>query len=282
MAAGSAASQVPRVGVVVVSYRSPERTCAFVGGQLPRLPFPWVACVVEVASRPESRAALEAGLPKGTVLLSSPENLGYSRGNNLGAEELRRRFPSLEYLLIANDDVEIPGDSGLEALWQEMEAHPEWGVAGPDVRGLDGAPQSPWDTSADLGDECSLAFPAKATPFGGAPRECYGVRGCFLLVRASAFFQAGSFDEGYFLFFEEPALGERLRHLGFQTRYLPQARVLHQGSATIRKALSSWRIYLLYRKSFLLTARKYWGWGRLRRFTWPLRHLARRLLGLPG
>ena len=96
MAAGSAASQVPRVGVVVVSYRSPERTCAFVGGQLPRLPFPWVACVVEVASRPESRAALEAGLPKGTVLLSSPENLGYSRGNNLGAGERRRRFPSVE------------------------------------------------------------------------------------------------------------------------------------------------------------------------------------------
>ena len=71
MAAGSAASQVPRVGVVVVSYRSPERTCAFVGGQLPRLPFPWVACVVEVASRPESRAALEAGLPKGTVLFEA-------------------------------------------------------------------------------------------------------------------------------------------------------------------------------------------------------------------
>ncbi len=278
MATGRAASQKPRVGVVVVSYRSPARTCAFLREQLPRLPFPWVACVVEVASLPESHQALERELPPETLLLSSPENLGYARGNNWGAEELRRRFPSLEYLLIANDDVQIPQDHGLEAWMEAMDAHPQWAIAGPDVRGRDGKPQSPWNTSADLGDECSPAFPAKESPFGGEARECYGVRGCFMLVRATPFFQVGGFDPEYFLFFEEPALGERLRPLGWATVYLPQARVTHWGSATIRKALSSWKIYLLYRKSFLLTARKYWGWGKIRRITWPLRHLLRRLL----
>ncbi|MGN0866790.1 MAG: glycosyltransferase [Oligosphaeraceae bacterium] len=282
MTAGCAASQAPRVGVVVVSYRSPQRTCAFVREELPRLPFPWVACVVEVASLPETRQALETGLPQETLFLSSQENLGYSRGNNWGAEELRRRFPSLEYLLIANDDIQIPRDHRLETLLDALDAHPEWGVAGPDVRGLDDFPQSPWNTAADLGDERSPAFPPTASPFGGDARECYGVRGCFMLVRADAFFQAGGFDADYFLFFEEPALGERLRRMGLSTVYLPHARVIHWGSATIRKALSSWKIYLLYRKSFLLTARKYWGWGWLRRFTWPLRQLFRRLLGKRG
>ena len=282
MTAWCPASQNPRVGVVVVSYRSPQRTCTFVREELPRLPFPWVACVVEVASLPETRQALEGGLPEGVVLLTTQENLGYSRGNNWGAEELRRRFPSLDYLLIANDDIQIPPDHGLEGLMEALDAHPAWGIAGPDVRGLDDVAQSPWNTSADLGNECCPAFPATASPFGGETRECYGVRGCFMLLRAAAFFQAGGFDAEYFLFFEEPALGERLRSLGLSTVYWPQARVIHWGSATIRKALSSWKIYLLYRKSFLLTARKYWGWSRWRRTTWPLRQLLRRLLGRKG
>ena len=262
---------VSQVGVVVVSYHSPERTCAFVTQELPKLPYGYECCVVDVASTDQTRAGLEAGLPSSVLRKYFQENLGYSRGNNRGAEELRRCFPQVKYLLICNDDVLFDENSHLEKMVEFLEAHPECGIVGPDVEGTDGMPQSPWNTSDDLGarEHRGKYIP----PFGGDSRECYAVRGCLLLVRAEAFFQVGGFDEEYFLFFEEPVLGEKFRKIGLDTWYLTESRVLHLGSATIKKALSSWKIYRLYRKSFLLTARKYWGWSWWKRATWPIRHL---------
>ena len=54
-------AEEPVVGVAVVSYRSPGRTCAFVSRELPKLPFAYEACVVDVASTPETRRGLEEG-----------------------------------------------------------------------------------------------------------------------------------------------------------------------------------------------------------------------------
>lgn len=268
------------VGVVVVSYRSPERTCAFVREELSKLPFAWEVCVVDVASTHETRAAFEAGLPHNAHRIFAEENLGYSRGNNRGAQLLREKCSSLKYLLLCNDDVLFDRNAHLERLTEFLDLHSECAVVGPDVRGQDGAPQSPWNTSEDLGSSEHFRYAGRkrCEPFGGLRRECYAVRGCLFLVRADLFFQVGGFDEEYFLFFEEPVLSTRLRQAGFQTWYLPESRITHLGSATIKKALSSWRIYRLYRKSFLLTARKYWGWSRWHCMTWPLRHLLAKFL----
>lgn len=266
--------EFPVIGVVVVGFRSPERTCAFVKEQLPRLPFPVAACVVDVASTKETQACLEENLPASCLRLFFAENLGYSRGNNRGAEALRTHCPGLKYLLVCNDDVLFDENSRLERMVEFLETHPECGIVGPDVQGTDGLPQSPWNTAADLG--AKERFRRWRSPFGGPSRPCYAVRGCVLLVRAEAFFAVGGFDEEYFLFFEEPVLGEKFQKRGLGTWYLADARVTHLGSATIKKALSSWRIYRFYRRSFLLTARKYWGWSWARRFAWPLWHLLAR------
>ena len=42
------------VGVVVVSYHSPERTARFVSEELPKLPWSYRACVVDVAATAET------------------------------------------------------------------------------------------------------------------------------------------------------------------------------------------------------------------------------------
>lgn len=269
-------AEKPVVGVAVVSYRSPGRTCAFVSRELPKLPFAYETCVVDVASTPETRRGLEEGLPSGVHRLFFEENLGYSRGNNAAARLLREKLPGMKYLLVCNDDILFDGDSHLERLLDFLESHPECGIAGPSVRGVDGAEQSPWNCADDLGAR-ERWFRRVASPFGGDARECYAVRGCLLLVRAEPFFRLDGFDEEFFLFFEEPVLGERFRRAGQTTWYIPGASATHLGSATIRKALSSWRIYRLYRRSFFLVARKYWGWSWLSRATWPFRHLLSRL-----
>ena len=263
------------IGVVIVSYHSPERTAQFVTRELAKLPWEHRVCVVDVAATEATEAYLAEHLPPSVLRMEFPENLGYSRGNNRGAERLRQECPGLDYLLICNDDVELVEPQTLVAMLNALEQDSSRGIAGPDCIGPDGAHQSPWDSADDLGRR--ERWRRRPAPFGGVSRECYAVRGCFLLVRAEPFFAVGGFDEEFFLFFEEPVLGERFAKLGLTTWYESGAKIRHLGSATIRRSLSAWRIYRLYRRSFFLMARKYWGWGRFRRFFWPIGHFLARL-----
>jgi len=263
------------LGVVVVSYHSPERTAHFVRDELPKLPWAYRACVVDVAATNETKQYLAANLPQDTLRLEFAENLGYSRGNNRGAERLRQECPELEYLLFCNDDIEFTAPETLGVLMTALQADTARGIVGPDCRGVDNLPQSPWNSADDLGK--TERWRRFSSPFGGPSRPCYAVRGCCLLVKASPFFAVGGFDESFFLFFEEPALGERFARHGLSTWYEAAAQVRHLGSATIRCSLSFWKIYRIYRQSFFLMARKYWNWGLIRCALWPATHQLARL-----
>lgn len=263
------------IGVVIVSYHSPERTVRFVTEELPKLPWAYRACVVDVAATTETEQHLAGHLPPETLRLEYTENLGYSRGNNRGAEFLHQKCPDLEYLLICNDDVELIAPESLQKMMDALQQDARRGIVGPDCIGTDGLHQSPWDSADDLGKR--ERWRNAPPPFGGLSRECYAVRGCFLLIRAEPFFTVGGFDETFFLFFEEPILGERFSRIGLTTWYECSAQVRHLGSATIKRSFSSWRIYRIYRQSFFRMAREYWGWGILRRILWPLTHFAARI-----
>ena len=263
------------VGVVIVSYHSAERTVRFVKEELPKLPWAYRACVVDVAATAETEQYLSTHLPPETLRLEFSENLGYSRGNNRGAERLRQECPNMEYLLICNDDIEFPVPETLGAMMTALQADASRGIVGPDCRGTDNLPQSPWDSADDLGKR--ERWRKAPSPFGGPSRECYAVRGCCLLVKAEPFFAVGGFDEDFFLFFEEPVLGERFAKVGLNTWYESSAQIRHLGSATIKRSLSSWRIYRIYRKSFFRMAQNYWGWGFFRRALWPVTHIFARL-----
>ena len=268
------------IGVVVVSYHSPERTAHFVREELPKLPWQYRAAVVDVAATAETERYLSANLPPETLRLEFAENLGYARGNNRGAERLRQECPEIEHLLICNDDLEFFAPQTLAAMMTALQADAKRGIVGPDCRGTDHLPQSPWDSADDLGKR--ERWHAAPSPFGGPSRECYAVRGCCLLVKAAPFFSVGGFDESCLLFFEEPAQGERVARRGLSTWYEAEAQVRHLGSATIKRSLSSWRIYRIYRRSFFQMARNYWGWSRMKCLCWPIIHLVARLFRLAG
>ena len=266
------------LGVVIVSYHSPERTAHFVADELPKLPWEYRACVVDVSATAETEQFLSEHLPPETLRLEFAENLGYSRGNNRGAERLHQECPDLEYLLICNDDIEFPAPQTLNAMMTAMQTDATCGIVGPACIGPDGLHQSPWDSADDLG-QCEH-WRKSPSPFGGPSRKCYAVRGCCLLVRAEPFFKIGGFDEDFFLFFEEPVLGEKFTKIGLSTWYESSAEIRHLGSATIRRSLSSWRIYRIYRQSFFRMARNYWGWSRWKCLLWPVTHCVARVVQL--
>ena len=62
------------------------------------------------------------------------------------------------------------------------------------------------------------------------------------LYRRSTFLEVGGFDQDYFCYFEDIDLGFRLRLLGYHCRYVPDAVVLHVGSAVTGRR-SSFSLY---------------------------------------
>jgi len=66
-------------------------------------------------------------------------------------------------------------------------------------------------------------------------REVFAPCAAAALYRRSALIEAGGFDEDFFCYVEDVDLGFRLRLAGHRCLYVPQAAVLHVGSATTGK-----------------------------------------------
>ncbi|HWO59783.1 MAG TPA: glycosyltransferase, partial [Umezawaea sp.] len=72
----------------------------------------------------------------------------------------------------------------------------------------------------------------------GLPREGTAgwLSGACLLLRREAFAQVGGFDEGYFMYFEDVDLGDRIGRAGWLNVYVPEAEVVHIGGHSTASA----------------------------------------------
>lgn len=198
-------------------------------------------------------------------LLARPENLGYSRGNNLGLAAAAGR-----YLLVLNPDTQAaPG--ALPALVDFAEAHPQAGLAGPRLLNADGSTQSSRRRFPTLG----LAFFESTWLQPLAPRRWLDryyardlpddrpavvdwVTGACLLIRREVYTQIGGFDEGFFMYSEELDYCRRARAAGWQVAYTPAAQVYHYEGKSSEQAPSAER-HIRFQRSKIRYFRKYHG-----------------------
>jgi GT2 family glycosyltransferase len=189
--------------------------------------------VVDSASVDGSADMVRAEFPH-VQLIASTENLGYSKGNNVGLKAAQGR-----YLFVLNPDTEVATDA-VPQMVTYMDAHPDVGVLGPQLRLADGSIQS-----------SRRRFPTLATGFfestwfqSLAPRSVlarYYVQeipdtqiaevdwlvGAALLVRREAYARVGGFDENFFMYSEELDWCRRIKAAGWRVVYWPQAVVTH-------------------------------------------------------
>ena len=261
------------VGIVVVSYRSADRTAAFVLEELSKVEIPHSIVVVDNGATPEEAEALAARLPGVKVIAA--DNGGYARGNNIGARWLRENVRPT-HILFANDDVRLASDGVVEALVDKASGNPEIGAIGPEVVGLDGLRQSP---EPYMGLWKRYVWMRLCTPFLSKARKrkvfCldypeeaaegfhYKLSGSFLLVDTEAFFQAGMFDENTFLYAEENILSERLSRIGKGCWFCPSVRVVHEHGKTVNAHYPGDCPALLQFRSMAYYYRQYRGYSRL-------------------
>ncbi len=227
----------------------------------------WQALVVDNASG-DGSAEMLRGKFSHIRLLELPENRGFAGGVNAGLRALEAVNP--RYLLLLNPDVEVVGPA-IPHLVACLEAHPEVGVVGPQLRFPDGTPQSSrrrfptfgtlfWEsTPLELlwpGNPWARRYHLRDRP-DDQEQEVDWLVGACLLARWEVFQQAGRWDEGFFLYFEETEWFRRVRRVGWRVHYLPAAQVVHhEGRSTAQVPL---RRHLFFQKSKIRYTRQVWG-----------------------
>ena len=184
-------------------------------------------------------------------LIDSPDNLGFSRANNLGISRSVGR-----HLLLINPDAEVIGDS-LATMVRYLDQAPDVGAVGPRILFPDGTVQP-----------SRRRFPTLATAFLEStllqhwlPRNRvlnrYYVQdrpddqeqvvdwmiGACLCIRRSTWDQVGPLDEDLFMYSEELDWFRRLQAEGWRAVYLPSARVVHHEGQSSQQVIAERHIH---------------------------------------
>lgn len=272
------------LGIIIVAYKNPKRTAAYIKEQLANLINLHVVVVVNNASTYEECDALAAEIggqacsagdyigKYGSYVVHSPENLGFAKGNNLGVEFLTRNNPC-EYILFSNDDILLSPQTDLSPMMEKLESDPSIGAIGPAVIGLDGQHQSPhrrvitayrqigWLLLSRFRKRSKSENPVEIE----MPQEgvCYWVSGAFFMMKFSDFKEVDGFDSDTFLYGEEPILAERLKKIGKTMFYYPCIQITHLEGSTTKASLHSSKLYRYLVESNCIYYRKYLGTSRI-------------------
>lgn len=235
---------LPHISIIILSWnvRDLLRACLH---SLPLYDPTIEIIVVDAASADGAAEMVRAEFPSVT-LIARDENLGYTRGNNVGLKAARGR-----YLLVLNPDTEIVGEA-LKQMLAYMDAHPQVGVLGPQLRYPDGAVQSTrrrFPTLATGFFESTWLQPYAARRLlqhyyardlaDDAIAEVDWMVGAALLIRREVYAQVGGLDEGFFMYSEELDWCRRIKAAGWQVVYYPPAQIIHheaQSSAQVPAA----------------------------------------------
>lgn len=243
------------IGVVVINYHSEDKTIEFVRTELAGISEDYAVVIVDNGSTEESRnRLLEAfkGADQYVFVVPSEENLGFAKGNNLGAQVAVNQF-SPDVLLFANNDIRILEPDAVVRMAYKLRSLEDAGALGPKVLGLDGRSQSPepfvsfWDRHVALywgslfSSKSGRAFWEEYSQTASEGFH-YRISGSFFMVKTADYSACGGMDPNTFLYSEEMILAERLKRIGKGVYYYPEVSVVHEHGATTRKYYDKVRV----------------------------------------
>lgn len=192
-------------------------------------------------------------------LIKSQDNLGFSRGNNVGIRQAQGRYVAL----VNPDVIVLPGC--LDALADFLDQSPKVGNVGPRVLNPDMTLQSTCRRFPTLWNNfCSAmglgARFANSRLFAGEHMFYFPhdrtqavdvLVGCFSFIRRQTFHDVGLLDEGLFMYGDDVDWCRRSWKAGWQVVFYPGARAIHdRGKITapfpVRFALAQQRSVLYY------------------------------------
>jgi GT2 family glycosyltransferase len=186
---------------------------------------------IEILNYKEEYTELEKNLTsnKQLILIKNDNNFGFAEGNNIGIEfALKNLNP--DYILLLNNDTVADKDF-LKILVQEGEADTKIGLLGPKMYYYDN-PKVIWGIGGKIDwklarglhvgiDELDVGQYSEKMNFDYINGSC-------LLIKKGVFEEIGLFDKKFFLYFEETDLALRASKKGYNSTYIPNAKIWHK------------------------------------------------------
>jgi GT2 family glycosyltransferase len=181
----------------------------------------------------------------GIVLKKLPENVGFSRGNNIGIE-----VASADVVLLLNSDILVIDDA-IEKVYSYFQPRPDLGMIGCKLLNEDGSEQlssfvhvqypllNLWINSSPIFHQIARFFPSLdlyANYFEFVKRSqqkthsCAAIGGAFMMFRRSTLSRYGFLDPDFFLYCEDTewCRNRILKH--HEIVYYSEAAVIHLSS----------------------------------------------------
>lgn len=226
------------ISIVIVNYNAKDflRDCIRSVFDTVSSQVSYEVIVVDNASSDDSAKMISKEFGDKILLLNSKENLGFSKGNNLGIKKAKGR-----YLLFLNPDT-LMRKQTLEVLVEFMDKTPQAGAATCFVSLEDGTLDdgahrgfpTPWNAFSYFSGLGKI-FP-RSQFFNGynlgfkdldKVHEIDALVGAFMFVRREAGEEVGWWDEDYFFYGEDLDFCYKLREKGWKIFFIPSVNILH-------------------------------------------------------
>ena len=214
--------------------------------------------VVDNNSQDGSVAMIKEKFPQ-VILISLSDNIGFGAANNLAIKEAQA-----EYIFLLNPDTEITEDF-LDRALTYLKNNPSVGIMAPRIINSDGSKQLSIRRHPDLLSQVLIMFKLKNILVNNKILNNYllkdfdynkeqtvdQIMGAAMLIRKSVFEKIGTFDEKFFVWFEEVDLCYRVNQKGYKAYFISDIGAYHKGGGCSDNVIPerlfySWRSRIKY------------------------------------
>ncbi len=222
-----------KVAAVILNYNTPQDTVNCANLLMRQKSVDLKIIVVDNASSDNSIDIIKNELGEKVILVVNKSNRGYSAGNNLGLK--RAIEEDCQYALVVNPDVEISDEYAMEKAVTIMKADKDIAMLGPDVIDMDGNHQNPQRELKFIEDvfwpiSLLLSKMKKGNRYVKNYNKngyCEKVVGCCFVADLEKMREIDFFDEGVFLYSEEPIISARIHSADYKIYYCKDIKIKH-------------------------------------------------------
>lgn len=238
--------KAPTVYTVILNWNQPELTQDCLNSLTESDYCSNTVVVVDNGSTDGSPQIIRSRFPQ-AVVIENKENIGYSKGNNVGIQYALQR--KADYVFLLNNDTVVDSKM-LSRLVEVAESDPQIGMVGPTMFYID-PPDMVW------GGENRIDWKKAVAVRGGMGESVNGgflelqplcevdyIDSCAILVKRGVLEKIGLMSEDYFINFDDIDLNVRARKAGYRIVYVPSARMWHKVSAAMGLASPATTYYM--------------------------------------